>query len=575
MDVSPDRKIAGVLAPLFALRGERDLGVGDLAALREFVDWTADAGFKVIQMLPVNETGTDNSPYMAISSVALEPSTLDLSPGAVDGLTEELLANGLQDAPRAEPGSPVDYAVVKPLKLRILSTAFDRFRTGSIRRNAPRARQFQDFCIKEGGWLDGYALFRALIERHGTERWDVWPEENRTAAATRKWLATLPAPARRKLEGRVQFFKFVQWQAFQQWKAAKVYAESRGVALMGDVPFGLSLYSADVWSDASGFDLEWSGGAPPEPAFAGDEFVRKWGQNWGIPLYRWDKMRGDGFAWWRQRIHAVREVFHLFRVDHVLGFYRVYAFPWYPDRNAEFAPLSPEEAAALAGGRLPRFHPHGDDTEENRLANCSQGEEILRVLIEEAGPHRLIAEDLGVVPPYVRPSLARLKIAGFKVPQWERLPKGGLVPGETYERLSVTTYATHDHETLRGMWDRWAAAFAANERGEPGAGAAAWAAGEEMRALMRFAGLPENQPAFTDAAHEALLAALFRSGSWIALPMITDLFGSAQRFNVPGAIADSNWSQRLPSPPSAWKADPVLGPKLARISALLRETGRA
>src|SRR5690606_38152820 len=103
-------------------------------------------------------------------------------------------------------------------------------------------------------------------------------------------------------------------------------------------------YSADVFSEPDIFDLEWSGGAPPERVFAADPFTVKWGQNWGVPLYKWDVMAGDGFAWWRERVRTVREVFHLFRVDHILGFYRIYSFPWRPQRNEEFLPLEPEEA---------------------------------------------------------------------------------------------------------------------------------------------------------------------------------------------------------------------------------------
>src|SRR5947199_5697208 len=116
----------------------------------------------------------------------------------------------------------------------------------------------------------------------------------------------------------------------------KSYAEAHGVALMGDIPFGVSYYSADVFARPDEFMLEWSGGAPPEPYFKDDAFTQKWGQNWGIPLYRWDQMRADNFAWWRQRVRGLRHLFHVFRIDHVLGFYRIHSFPWRPEENIRF-----------------------------------------------------------------------------------------------------------------------------------------------------------------------------------------------------------------------------------------------
>src|SRR4029077_19005073 len=124
-------------------------------------------------------------------------------------------------------------------------------------------------------------------------------------------------------------FCYVQWIAYQQWREIKSYAESRDTALMGDIPFGVSYHSADVFTRRDEFMLEWSGGAPPEPYFKDDAFTQKWGQNWGIPVYRWEKMRANNFAWWRGRVRAVRSIFHLFRIDHVLGFCCIYAFSWW------------------------------------------------------------------------------------------------------------------------------------------------------------------------------------------------------------------------------------------------------
>lgn len=567
MNLSPDKPIAGLLAPLFAIRTEQGLGIGDVEGLRQLVDWAAEAGFGLVQLLPINETGSDNSPYNAISSVAIDPTTIHISTGSMKDMTPEDFAEitAKADLYKLRTGN-VDYPRVKELKKALLWRAFEHFAGNDLRRNTARAKKFRAFTKQEAAWLDGYALFRVLMdENEGDERWDHWPEEQRTFASAAKWLRQQSVFKRKELDRKIKFYSYVQWIAFSQWGELKNYCNDRGVALMGDVPFGVSYYSSDVFTQPEIFDLTWSGGAPPEKAFKSDPFTEKWGQNWGIPLYRWDVMRAGGFAWWRQRVHKVREIFHLFRIDHVLGFYRIYSFPWRPSENGDFLPLTGEQAQKRTGGRLPCFLPRDDSSWENREANRRQGEEYLKVLLEEVGANRLIAEDLGMVPDYVRPSLASLGIAGFKIPIWEHEHDGRLIDGKKYQRLSIATYATHDHPPLKALWDDLNAAAKA------GNGHALW----ELKQLAGYAGISAHLPHPFDAdIHAALLAALLRCNSWIAVMMITDVFGSAQRFNVPGAIADSNWSERLPDPIGKWNENADLAAKTARVRRLLRETGR-
>ena len=142
---------------------------------------------------------------------------------------------------------------------------------------------------------------------------------------------------------------------------------------MGDIPFGVSYCSADVFARRDEFMLDWFGGAPPEPYFKDDAFTQKWGQNWGIPLYRWDAMRANNFEWWRQRVRCVRSILHLFRIDHVLGFYRIYAFPWRPRKNREFLPLDQSRMLERTGGRSPHFAPRDDSSPENCAADQRDG----------------------------------------------------------------------------------------------------------------------------------------------------------------------------------------------------------
>ncbi|MEQ1860285.1 MAG: 4-alpha-glucanotransferase [Chthoniobacteraceae bacterium] len=577
MTLTPEKPIAGLLAPLFALRREGDLGIGDTAALREFIDWAAEHAFKLVQLLPINETGNDHSPYNAISSVAIDPTTITLTPAALPDLSEADVREVMHGIdPRVLHETSVAYNVVKPLKLRLLARAFANFSATSLHANDERARAFRRFCREESAWLDDFALFRVLIDENaGSEQWDTWPGNQRDAVTAWQWLATLPGEEQERFARALHEVQYRQWIAWTQWREVKAHAESRGVVLMGDIPFGVSLYSADAWANPGMFDLEWFGGCPPEKILEVDAFTKKWGQNWGIPLYRWDAHRADGYAWWRQRVRKVRDIFHLFRIDHILGVFRIYSFPWRPVRNEEFLPLTEEEAGELTGGKLPHFTPHEDDTDEHKAANCAQGEELLRVLIDECGENRLIGEDLGVVPDYVRPCLARLGIAGFKIPQWECEPDGRLIDGAKYERLSLATYATHDHEPLRAMWEKWMLTIHAAESGGPETWPARDQAWREVRALAAWCDLKvfEHTP-WGDAIHERLLYGLMRCKSWLVVLMITDLFATTQRFNVPGAVSGLNWSTRLHGTATDWRRDLIIREQTARIATLVRACGR-
>jgi 4-alpha-glucanotransferase len=565
MNLSPEKKIAGVLAPLFALRREDDLGIGDVAALREFIDWAAEGGFKLVQLLPINETGSDNSPYNAISAMAIEPTTLHLAPGSPKDLTRQDSDIAIADVDLAQlrQGS-VKYRRIKKLKRQLLEKAFSNFSA-----SAPEDRQseFKKFCLEEAAWLEGYTFFRALMEKNGeSERWDKWRTEHRTIEKARGWLRDLSQDRQQTFSTRQDFFRYVQWIAHEQWREIKTYAARRNVALMGDVPFGVSYHSADVFARTDEFALDWCGGAPPEPYFKDDEFTQKWGQNWGIPLFRWEAMRENNFEWWRQRVRGVKRTFHLFRIDHVLGFYRIYAFPWRPARNKEFLPLDWNEMLARTEGRAPHFAPRDDSTLENCQANRREGEEYLRVVLEESGGTGVIGEDLGTVPDYVRPHLLSLGIAGFKIPQWE-VHRQRVTPGNEYERLSVATYATHDHKPLRKLWEE------AVEQ-------ATSTSDQSRHELNKIAEFAQFQPAnesikFGEDFHPAIMEALFKCESWIAVVMLTDLLRRKYRFNVPGTAAGVNWTRRMQRTIGQLRSSRKERERMSLIRKLLEKTGRA
>src|SRR5437660_2944124 len=565
MNLSPEKKIAGVLAPLFALRREDDLGVGDVAALREFIDWAAEIGFKLVQLLPINETGNDNSPYNAISAMAIEPTTLHLAPGSPKDLTHQDFDIAVADVNLAQlrQGS-VKYRRVKKLKRRLLEKAFSNFSANAAE---DRQSEFKKFRQEEASWLEDYTFFRALMEQNRDwEAWDKWRTEHRTMENAREWLRHLSQDRQPTFAARQNFFRYVQWIAQEQWRELKAYAAQRGVAVMGDIPFGVSYYSADVFARPNEFVLDWCGGAPPEPYFKDDEFTQKWGQNWGIPLYRWDRMRTNNFEWWRERVRAVRRIFHLFRIDHVLGFYRIYAFPWRPRKNKQFLPLDWNQMLERTSGRAPHFHPRDDSGPNNCEANRREGEECLRAVLEESGDARVIGEDLGTVPDYVRPSLRSLGIAGFKIPQWE-FYHGRVTPGEEYERLSVATYATHDHKPLHKLWEE------TFERQTSTSEQARF----ELTKIARFAGLDQKtEPMdFEKEFYPAVMEALFKSESWIAIVMITDLLARRYRFNVPGTAARSNWVRRMQRTVAEIRSSPTERRRMKLIRELLEKSGRA
>jgi 4-alpha-glucanotransferase len=251
----------------------------------------------------------------------------------------------------------------------------------------------------------------------------------------------------------------------------------------------------------------------------------------------------------------------------------MYAFPWRPQRNGEFELLDESEAAARTGGRLPRFFPTNDETVESKMGNRLHGEDLLRAITEDAGG--MVGEDLGTVPDYVRPSLLSLGIPGFKVPYWEDRPDGTLIPGGEYPRLSVSTYATHDHEPLRVLWDRWMATIEAALVEPERLGQERDRAWWEVRRLAAWAGFEVPRITPFSEVHERLLEGLFRANSWAAVVMITDLFQGSQRFNLPGSVGSGNWTERLAGCISDWQTDPSRAAILARLPGLISATGRA
>lgn len=560
MTINAAQRLAGLLVPVFALRRNGDLGIGDTLAVREAIHFCVENKITVLQLLPINETGGDNSPYNAISSVALDPALLTVEPGIIPWLSpSDYHRIADPEIVAALAIGAVQYRQVKPLKLELLDAAFKTFLL------SPELSEFEQFEKKEASWLTSYSLFRALLDYYkGNPCWTQWAPEHQSQIKAESWLQKKG----KTWQLRRRFHAFVQWIAFQQWGDLREEADRKKVQLMGDIPFGVSRYSADVWAHRELFDLEWSGGAPPEKFFQGEKFTSQWGQNWGIPLYHWKANEAEDFRWWRQRVQKTSEIFNLFRIDHVLGFFRIYSFPWLPERNLEFVDLTPEEAKAKTGGRLPQFLPGPDEPEDSAQVNAAQGERLLSIILEAAGKTGVVAEDLGVVPNYVRPLLQRLGIPGFSIPFFERNESTReFVDPQTYPPLSLATYATHDHSPLKVLYEELVHRWVRPEGHE------AWL---ELNRILKFAGMEGKypDPDFRKDLHEALLRVLMESPSWLAVLLLPDLLGTAERYNEPGSAADSNWSQRLASPLSTFETHPKFGPRLKFFRKLVRQSGR-
>ncbi|MBX7067654.1 MAG: 4-alpha-glucanotransferase [Parachlamydiales bacterium] len=360
----------GICVPLFSIHSKKSSGIGEFLDLIPLIDWCKEVGFDVIQLLPINDTGRDPSPYNPLSSCALNPIYLSLWELGIE-------------CPKAN-----TRAEVLQLKIEKLLSI-----------SSPPPESF----IEQHPWLLHYAEFRALKEQFNGVAWQDFPKEAK------------PDP---KL---VEFFIFVQFHAFRQMEMVKAHAEKQGVKIKGDVPILISPDSADVWSETHLFNLKIGAGAPPDTFHAQ-------GQSWGFPLLDWAEMRKRHFDWWKMRLRTIEHLYHIYRIDHVVGFFRIWGIP--------------RGKKAIEGS----FYPP-----DQRLW-MDQGTEILEMMID-ASPLLPMAEDLGTIPKEVYPILKRLGICGTKVMRWQK-EAGHYIPLDHYEPISLTTLGTHDLPPVEVWWKK-------------------------------------------------------------------------------------------------------------------------
>lgn len=492
-----NQRSSGVLLHITSLPGPH--GVGDLGPEAfHFVDWLVTAGQTLWQILPTTPIGPGDSPYQSVSAFAGSPLMVALEP---------LVAKGWLAPPELPEGGfgteRVDFASVAPWRILQLRAASENF---FGRAASADSVAFSSWCSTQSHWLDDYVMFMALENSHAGAAWWHWPQPHRDREP-----AAL-AQARRELAVEIRFWQFVQWCFDTQWAALKAYANERGVNIMGDLPIFIAHHSADCWARPDLYELDDNfqpsvvAGVPPD-AFSVD------GQRWGNPLYRWDRMAAEDYAWWIARIRRALAQADAFRIDHFRGF----AAYW------EVPATSP---TAVDGRWMP-----------------GPGKLFFDAVARALGALPIVAEDLGVITPDVVALRDGCGFPGMKILQFAfgDDATNPYLP-HLHSPASVVYSGTHDNDTARGWWELATPVereFAATYLAADGAN-----------------------------VHWAMIRAASNSVANTAIAPMQDVLGldGSHRMNLPGTPT-GNWSWRFD-----WS---MVGPEPARrLGQLTAASGR-
>ena len=474
-------KGAGTVIPIFSLRSEGSFGVGDFGDLQKMIDWCAKTRQRVLQVLPINDTNMtftwqDSYPYNSISIYALHPQYTDFRqlPQLKDK-ERKAYYDTLQKELNALP--QIDYERMNNAKMAYLRELYAQEGSKMMKTEA-----FKLFFEQNKEWLVPYAAFCHYRDLYGTPAFTEWPD-HKTFTAKEREAMSKPTT---KIYKEVAFWYFVQFNLDQQMRAAHAYARKNRVILKGDIPIGISRDGVEAWVEPRYFNLNGQAGAPPD-AFSAD------GQNWGFPTYNWDTMLEDGCQWWVRRFRKMAEYFDAYRIDHVLGFFRIWEIPM-PHKSGlmgQFSPalgMSIEEIEAYGvqfneglflvdHKRSDRWHPRiavqyqeaytqlSDDQKHHfnqlyndyfyRRNNQFWYTEAMKKLPKLTQATRMLvcAEDLGMVPDCVPWVMNELRILSLEIQSMPKDPttRFGHLSRNPYR--SVDTISTHDMATLRQWWD--------------------------------------------------------------------------------------------------------------------------
>lgn len=308
-------KSAGVAIPVFSLRSANSFGIGEFLDIKLLADWAAEAGMKLIQLLPVNDTSAtfswkDSYPYAAISAFALHPIYINLQ--KVAGKKNAAFIKPLLKKQKSLNSlAEIDYEEVITYKMNVLRELYD-LQGNTFMEEA----DYHSFFAENKYWLVPYAAFCYLRDKYNTSDFSKWKSHSTYEQAEIDRLSSRKSKAFPK----ITFYYFLQYHLHLQLKEATDYAHKKGLAVKGDIPIGIYRYGCDAWMAPELYNMDMQAGAPP------DDFAVK-GQNWGFPTYNWKKMAEDNFEWWRQRFHQMSHYFDAFRIDHILGFFRIWSIP--------------------------------------------------------------------------------------------------------------------------------------------------------------------------------------------------------------------------------------------------------
>jgi len=475
-----DIRSSGILCHLTSLPSRH--GVGDLGAhAYGFVDFLAETGQNIWQMLPLNPTvhAYGNSPYSSPSAFALDPLFCDLE----ELVDRRLLGREeLGTAPEFAPHH-VEYSRVREYKERLLDQAYQRFPEGTA-----TAHEFQAFCRDNACWLNDFALFSALKDHFGSKVWSEWPPPARDREPG------YLCQAAQELEAAVRREKFLQFTVWRQWALLRAYCREKRIQVMGDIPIYVNYDSADVWAHPRLFKLD-QAKRPTVVAGVPPDYFSDTGQLWGNPVYNWPVLREEGYSWWIQRMQRNAELFDLVRIDHFRGL----VASW------EVAADSP---TAVQGQWVE-----------------APAREFFSALLRRFPRLRIVAEDLGMITPDVREVMRSIGFPGMKVLLFAFRNHNGQHPyaPHNYERNCVVYTGTHDNNTARGWFENQATV------------------GEKQR-LWAYLG---REVGATEVPRELIRLALMSVANTAIIPLQDVLgLGTEARMNTPSTSRD-NWGWRF------------------------------
>ena len=453
------KRSSGVLMHVTCLPGDYSAGALGQQA-RKWIDLLSDCGFSYWQLLPFCLPDECNSPYKSYSAFSINPNFIDLELLAEDGLiTADELAQAKQSTPYA-----CEFDRLSRERMALLEKAASRFDNGNA----------VDAFFKAHPHTLRFCEFMARKKANGMKEWMHWTSDGMD-------------------EQELYLWKFVQYTAFTQWLAVKEYANQKGVNIIGDIPIYVALDSADVWAAPNRFQLD-RRNIPTGVAGVPPDYFSEDGQVWGNPLYRWSAMKKDGYAWWRERLAFMCELFDGVRIDHFRGLESYFSIPY------------------------------GEKTAKRGVWKKGPGMSLVRALQEVCGDKLIIAEDLGVITPAVRALVEKSGFPGMRVLQFAFLGDNDSphLP-HNYEHNCVAYTGTHDNNTLLGyVWEQDEAT---------------------RRRLLSYFGYESEH---WDACYDTLMRGMLASHAGLVIFPIQDIlkFGSDTRLNTPGS-SEKNWAYRV------------------------------